>query len=304
MTFARSLRHRIRLRRALVRPPLVLLGSWCVGCVFFDNQYDDCFGSAPCPDDSSLTDGDGDSSGDGDGDAVMSGNTDGGASATGGDSSGAGGKRENTPTGGANAGGTNNSGGDTSTSGGRTGSGGDDSTGGSNSGGSGSGGDEGTGGSDSGGSGGQGSGGGSPVSRLVINELRQGSAGFIEIYNGGTQAVDLSDVYVTDGGGDPTWSAACSLASAGSLAVGGVLEATSASSCRGPTGCITNCTWIADSGETFYILDNSTGSFEEVAKQGFPSSVVPPVGQSYSAYPDGASSFDVRALTPGTLNAP
>ena len=284
-------------RRRLARSPWVLLaGLNLSGCVFFRSDYDKCFADQDC---SRLTstpgDGDGDNSVSSGGSFELGGadgsggvDASGGFTASGGDASRSGG-----------AGGTDQPGSGGASSGGR---GGETESGGQGSGGAAaSGGDSGSGGN---GSGGDGSGGNPGVDRLSINELRTGTAGFVEIYNASSQTVDLTDLYLSHGASEPIWTDTCSLASAGTLAPGGYVELTTASTCRGVLGCITDCSWSVAAGETVYLLDNNTELLEIVAERGIPSGLSLTVGKSYAAYPDGSNAFATRGSTPSAPNTP
>lgn len=281
-------------RRRLARSPWVLVACLNLsGCVFFRSDYDECFADRDC---SRLTstNGDGDSNVSSGGSFELGGadgsggvDASGGSTASGGDASPSGGAggTEQPGSGGENSGGASSGGRGGETESGGQGSGGGDASGGS-------------------GSGGDGSGGNPGVGRLSINELRTGTAGFVEIYNASSQAVDLTDLYLSHGASEPIWTDTCSLASAGTLAPGGYVELTTASTCRGVPGCITDCSWSVAAGETVYLLDNNTKLLEIIAERGIPSGLSLTVGKSYAAYPDGSNAFATRGSTPSAPNTP
>ena len=276
-------------RRRQRRLFLALLSALsCGACVFFENSYDECFPDQTC--DSVSAASGGDAAGDGDGDSAgaagshMHTETSGGSGGerqtvgSGGEAVGAGGDLTVLASGGENAGGT----------GGRGGGSGGEGSGGQATGGDGSGGAA------------DGSGGAGP-GRLVINELRWGTNGFVEIYNASGKSIDLDSLFLTDGTTEPNYGSVCALGSAGSLGPDEFLEVTGLDSCRGTSACVSQCPWSLESNEMIFLLENQNDLYVELTSRGA-GGVSLAVGQSYSAYPDGTTSFKVLGQTPGASN--
>jgi hypothetical protein len=173
------------------------------------------------------------------------------------------------------------------------------------------------------------------VGGLQINEVAVSGTRFVEIFNGGTTAVNLGNYRVASGRSDsgPDLGQSCSLS--GSLAAGQYRQVRS--SCSGVSNC-TTCSVIqyadpdynfnpltgVETGpvnRTFYLLNSSNNSvFEMVTYPNHDGSPVqsctcvtrfgqvtcdesvPVIGQSWSAVPNGGDCFRVASRTPGSSN--
>ncbi len=309
-----------RIRRRALSPVLLLGCAWTTGCVFFDNSYDACFGLSDCPSDDGMSAaggkagstgelGEGGShdtggkmhagsggqpSAGGGGEVSSSG---GGSDTGGGGSESASGGAQDVSSGGvsSDSGGASSGGAGGSSAGGAPSSGGD----------SGSGGDPSTGGVAGSGSETGAGGTGVPPARIVVNELRGGSGGFVELYNPSDQAFDLSTISITvEASGEPKWTAVCSLADVGTLEGKAFLEIRSGTSCSEESVCVKQCSEAFELGEKIYILDSNLDGDGVLIDFLYPSNISPAIGQSYAAKWDGAGEGDfwVTADSPGVSN--
>jgi len=145
---------------------------------------------------------------------------------------------------------------------------------------------------------------------LVINEVCGKTQDFVELFNTGTESVDLSDWGVTeakddDAGAPGKQKTAALFASGdklgpGEYAVvygepsdGGTIPACPATVCINATWNVSN-----KSGASAYLLDPSGGT---VATAPYPKDMVG-TGQSWGRLPNGSGTFQLNTATPGKAN--
>ncbi len=154
---------------------------------------------------------------------------------------------------------------------------------------------------------------GAAATGLVFNEIRATGAEFVEVFNGGSLAVDLSNVQMTDtesDGGGPHLSAAIHFPAGTSVAPGQYLVVVSGVADAGAglqhaclDGGVATCFeagWSisASRGETVYLL-SPTGAV--AASEMYPASAASS-GQSWGRLPNGTGAFAVNRPTPGAAN--
>jgi hypothetical protein len=156
-----------------------------------------------------------------------------------------------------------------------------------------------------------GGGGGNHPVTVVINEIAGVGQDFVELYNPGTAAVDLSSWSLTDmdkNDAGPKVADAVTLPSGTLLSPGAflllVLERKDAgvgatTDCPGSLPACFQAGWgISNSkGETIFVLDTQGGI---AAQQHYPGAQ--DAGESYARLPDGTGAFDIAAPTPGASN--
>lgn len=173
-------------------------------------------------------------------------------------------------------------------------------------GGSGAGGSTANGGSGGGTTGGSGS--------VVINEIRATGDDFVELYNPGDSAVDLSNFGVTDSldTGEPKLEEVARFPTGTSLGAGKYLLIVAEQDAAlgvgpheeclpdgGPTSCFYSSWGISGSnGETVFLLSPSDEVVNEVA---YPMDAVPD-GSTWGKLPDGSGNFAENKPTPGEAN--
>ncbi|MFO0604832.1 MAG: lamin tail domain-containing protein [Polyangiales bacterium] len=149
--------------------------------------------------------------------------------------------------------------------------------------------------------------------RLVINEIRAADEEWVEFYNAGTGAVDLSNVQVADSESDggARVSRAMTFPAGLMLAPGQyVLLAINVSDAGagpqtacvdgGPSTCF-HANWglSASRGETVHVL---SASGAPIVAQAYPADAVD-AGLSYGRLPNGTGAFAANRPTPGAPNA-
>ncbi|MDX2013886.1 MAG: lamin tail domain-containing protein [Myxococcaceae bacterium] len=172
----------------------------------------------------------------------------------------------------------------------------------------------GTAGGTAGGAAGGGSAGGAGSASLVVNEVfATGTAtdpDYVELFNVGTAAQDLSgfsltDTESSDGGPKPregvVFPAGTTLAPGGFLlVVADRPDAGASTECLGgPATCFTARFGLSQNGETIYVLDAQGMVFRS---QAYPAAAAP-AGSSYGRFPDGTGAFGTTQKTPGRANA-
>lgn len=148
---------------------------------------------------------------------------------------------------------------------------------------------------------------------LVVNELRAAGDEWVELYNAGTRAVDLSNAQVadTDPDGGPRVSRAMRFGAGTMLAPGQYVlvvanqsDAGAGPQVRcldgGPSTCF-HAEWSlsASRGESVYVLAADGGT---IAEGNYPANAAPD-GGTWGRLPNGSGSFTVTRPTPGAANA-
>lgn len=153
-----------------------------------------------------------------------------------------------------------------------------------------------------------GSGGGAGLG-LVLNEVSGVGDDYIELYNAGSEAVDLAGLQVADDeAGAPKVAEAVTFPAGTTLAPGKYLfilaDQKSAApgpqtTCDpGPSPCFHATFGVSKSGDVLYLLDASDKILESVA---FPADLLD--GQTWGRFPNGSGTFVLNKPTPGTANA-
>lgn len=157
-------------------------------------------------------------------------------------------------------------------------------------------------------------GGSAGTPNVVVNEIfATGGANdpdYVELFNAGTAAQDLSgysltDTENTDGGPKPregvVFPAGTTLTPGGFLlVVGDRADAGATADClNGPSSCFSARFGLSQNGESVFLLD-AQGAIHR--SQAFPSAAAP-AGSSYGRFPDGTGSFATTRKTPGAANA-
>ncbi|MCC6877052.1 MAG: lamin tail domain-containing protein [Sandaracinaceae bacterium] len=147
---------------------------------------------------------------------------------------------------------------------------------------------------------------------VVFNEVRARSGDFVELYNGGSGAVDLSGFRLADGQATdtPRLDRAVTFPAGTSLPAGGylVVIANQAAPAVGPTtdcgmggppSCFHAGWGIGGGGDTIFLVAPDGRQLRLV----YPADAVPD-GQSYGRLPNGAGDFAPNRPTPGASNEP
>jgi hypothetical protein len=145
---------------------------------------------------------------------------------------------------------------------------------------------------------------------IVINEVSGVGADWVELFNAGGAAVDLSGFRIADDdAGAPKLAEAVSLPSGTIVDAGGYLfvladqgaaamPGAQTTCAPGPSPCFHASFGISKSGDVVYLLDAADQPVDQVV---FPAGVAD--GQTIGRLPNGSGDFAPNKPTPGAVNA-
>lgn len=152
---------------------------------------------------------------------------------------------------------------------------------------------------------------GGGASGLVLNELSASGDDWIELFNGGTETLDLGGLAIADAddAGEPKVDDAVTIPAGTTLASGAylfILADQDASlpdfqdACDpGPAPCLHAGFGISGGGDTLFVLDAEGAVIASVV---YPADATAD-GESWARLPNGTGDFGVAAPTPGAANA-